>query len=71
MIVRRQVIFSYTRQSIKLSSNVTSPTQVPLPDSKEDSKRETSMSPLRFESAVPASEGRRPTTYSVSELGSV
>ena len=39
MIVRRQAIFSYTRQSIKLSSNVTGQTQVPLPDTKEDSKK--------------------------------
>jgi len=63
MIVRRQAIVSYTPHSIKLSRRLTSPTHVPLPDNTH--KREASMSPVRFETAVPASEGRRHTTYNV------
>jgi hypothetical protein len=62
MIVRQQAIVSYTPHWIKLSRRVTRPTQVPLPDNTNTHKREISMSPVRFETAVPATEGRRHTT---------
>ena len=61
MIVGQQAIVSYTPHWTKLSRSVTSPTPVLLPD-KTQLTMETSMSPLRFESAVPANVCHRPTT---------
>ena len=60
VIVRRQAIFSYTRQSIKLSSSVTSPTQVPLPDNKKTQKGDIHV-PAEIRICSPCK--RRPQTH--------
>jgi hypothetical protein len=52
----------HTQHSIKFSTNVISPTQENLPDNTQHSQETDIHAPGRFESAVPASEGRRTTT---------
>ena len=67
MIVRQQAIVPYTPHWIKLSSSVTSPTQVPLPDNTQHSKERDIHFPGEIRICSPSK--CRPQTHDLGREG--